>query len=46
MIARREFFSNRKPFESEEIFKWSQDILSALVYLHSKQIVHGDVKPK
>ena len=35
-----------KLFDEEELYLWSNDILSALVYIRQKNIVHRDVKPQ
>lgn len=33
------------PLHLAEVGRFSQDILSALAYIHSQDVVHGDVKP-
>ena len=48
IIARREKSPDgeNKLFNDKELFVWSNDILSALVYIRQKNIVHRDVKPQ
>ena len=48
IIASREMMPDgqSKLFDDEEIYKWSYDILNALAYIRSKNIVHRDVKPQ
>ena len=33
-------------FDDEDLYLWSNDILSALVYIRQNNIVHRDVKPQ
>ncbi len=48
IIARREMSPDGKSklFDDKELYLWSNDILSALVYIRQKNIVHRDVKPQ
>ena len=48
IIAKREMTPDGKSklFNDEDLYLWSNDILSALVYIRQKNIVHRDVKPQ
>ena len=34
-----------EPFSEEQLLKWLHQMFKAIVYLHSKKIIHRDVKP-
>ena len=36
----------RKNFEENTVFKWVKDIITGLVFLHEKKIIHQDIKPE
>ena len=48
IIAKREMTPDGKSklFDDEDLYLWSNDILSALVYIRQKNVVHRDVKPQ
>ena len=35
-----------KPFSDDQLMPWSQQILSAVVYLYNNHIIHRDIKPE
>ena len=42
LIAKRE---QREGFSAEQVRRYMKQLLSALKYLHEKQVIHGDLKP-
>lgn len=40
------FTEDDKPFSEEEIARYCRQLVSGLVYLHGKKIVHFDLKPQ
>jgi len=33
-------------YDTEQIFKWSKEIIKGLNYLYSRKIIHRDIKPE
>ena len=42
----KEIMSRKRTISEEKRFVWYMQLMSALVHIHGKNIVHGDIKPE